>query len=154
MHHSEFVQTIVDKLIDVAGVKAVVLGGSWASGTQRPDSDIDLGIYYSEDSPLDILRIREIAFELNDFANPVVTGLGGWGKWVNGGAWLTIKGQRVDFLYRNIEFVSSIIDDCRRGETQFDALQQPPYGFHSYIYCAEVQICKVLYDPTGAMQEL
>ena len=73
--------------------------------------------------------------------------LEGWGRWVNGGAWLTIKGQRVDFLYRNINFVSTIIDECNRGETQFDYLQQPPYGFYSYIYCAETQICKVIFDP-------
>jgi len=105
MQHSEFVQKIVDQLTHVEGMKAIVLGGSWASGTQRPDSDIDLGLYYSDDSPLDVSHIRKIAIELNDVPNPVVTDLGGWGSWVNGGAWLTIKGQRVDFLYRNTDFV-------------------------------------------------
>ncbi len=154
MHHDELVQNIANRLKDVESLKAIVLGGSWASGTQRPDSDIDLGLHYSDDSPLDVTLIKEIASELNDFPNPVVTHLGGWGKWVNGGAWLTIKGQRVDFLYRSIDFVSKTIDDCNRGETQFDGLQQPPYGFHSYIYCAEIQIAKILYDPTGAIQKL
>jgi predicted nucleotidyltransferase len=120
-----FLQDIVDRLIEVEGLQAIVLGGSWASGTQRPDSDIDLGLYYYEDTPLDIQRLRRIAYELNDFSNPEVTELGGWGTWVNGGAWLTIKGQRVDFLYRNIDFVSSIIDECNRGESRFDYLQNP-----------------------------
>lgn len=154
MQHSEFVQNIVDQLTCVEGLQAIVLGGSWASGTQRPDSDIDLGLFYSEDSPLDIPHIRRIALELNDVPNPVVTDLGEWGRWVNGGAWLTIKGQRVDFLYRNIDFVSRIIDDCLKGEIQLDGPQQPPYGFHSYIYRAEVQICKVLYDPYGVILPL
>ncbi|SRR6266568_181930 len=154
MRNPQFIQSIVDKLKNVKGIKAIVLGGSWASGTQRPDSDIDLGLYYSEDRPLDIDHIRKIASELNDFPNPIVTDLGGWGKWVNGGAWLTIQGQRVDFLYRNIDFVSSIIDDCNTGKIQSDYWQQPPYGFHSYIYCTETQICKILYDPKGVIQAL
>lgn len=115
---------------------------------------VDLGLYYSEGTPLDIHHIRTIAYELNDFPHPEVTELGGWGKWVNGGAWLTIRGQRVDFLYRNIDFVSTILDECNRGETQFDYLRQPPYGFYSYIYCAETQICNILYDPQRALQGL
>jgi hypothetical protein len=151
MDFNAYLQVIVNPLIEVDGLQAIVLGGSWASGTQRPDSDIDIGLYYSEGSPLDIKHVRKIANDLNDFPDPVVTELGGWGTWVNGGAWLTIKGQRVDFLYRNIDFVSTIIDECNRGETRFDYLQQPPYGFYSYFYCAETQICKILYDPRRAI---
>jgi hypothetical protein len=154
MDPNAFLKVIVDPLIDVDGLQAIVLGGSWASGTQRPDSDIDLGLYYNEGSPLDTKHLRKIAHELNDFPDPVVTELGGWGTWVNGGAWLTIKGQRVDFLYRNIDFVSTTIDECNRGETRFDYLQQPPYGFYSYFYCAETQQCKILYDPQRAIAGL
>jgi predicted nucleotidyltransferase len=151
---NEFLLEIVDTLTEVQGLQAVVLGGSWASNTQRLNSDIDLGLYYFEDTALDIDHIRKIANELNDFPNPEVTVLGGWGRWVNGGAWLTIKGQRVDFLYRDRDFVSTIIDECNRGEKQFDYLQQPPYGFYSYIYCAETQQCKILYDPQRAIANL
>ncbi len=154
MLQSQLIENIVDKLKDVQGLKAIVLGGSWASDTQRPDSDIDLALYYGQDAPLDIDHIKGIAAQLNDFPNPVVTDLGGWGKWVNGGAWLTIKGQRVDFLYRNIDFVSSMIDACNKGEIENDYYQQPPYGFYSYIYCAETQICKPLYDPGDVIQTL
>lgn len=144
---------IVNRLKTVQGVQAIVLGGSYATGSQQPDSDIDLGIYYSNNT-LDIARIREIAFALNDFPQPVVTDLGGWGRWVNGGAWLTIHGQRVDWLYRDIDFVSQIIDDCLQGRIESDYLQQPPYGFRSYMYCAETAICKILYDPQGIVQAL
>ena len=154
MYHDKLVQDLVVKLKKVDGLQAIVLGGSWASNTQRPDSDIDLGLYYNGSTPLDINHLRKIANKLNDIPNPEVTELGGWGTWVNGGAWLTIKGQRVDFLYRNIDFVSTIIDECTRGEKQFDYLQQPPYGFYSYIYCAETQQCKILHDPEGAIADL
>ena len=84
MPQSSFIENIVDKLKDIQGLKAIVLGGSWASGTQHPDSDIDLGLYYSQDAPLDIPSIRKIAAQLNDFPNPVVTDLGEWGRWVKG----------------------------------------------------------------------
>lgn len=154
MDLNTFLQDIVDQLKKVKGLQAIVLGGSWASDTQRPDSDIDLGLFYSENSPLDVAHIKKIALALNDIANPVVTDLGGWGRWVNGGAWLTIQGQRVDFLYKNIDFISTIIDDCNRGEIQWDYFQQPPYGFYSYMYCAEIQMSKILYDPVGAIQKL
>lgn len=154
MEINVFLQELVETLIQVDGLRAIVLGGSWASGTQRPDSDIDLGLYYSEEAPLDINQLRKIARDLNDYPDPEVTDLGGWGSWVNGGAWLTIKGRRVDFLYRNIAFVSTIIDECNRGEIQYDYLQQPPYGFHSYIYCAETEHCIALYDPQQALASL
>jgi Nucleotidyltransferase domain/Domain of unknown function (DUF4037) len=154
MEHPELIEQLVEKIKHVAGVQAIVLGGSWASGDQRPDSDIDIGLYYRENRPLDIQHIRAIAAAANDFPNSVVTEPGQWGRWVNGGAWLTIEGQRVDFLYRDIDFVEQIIDDCLRGEIQFDGLQQIPYGFHSSIYCTETQICRILYDPAGIIQPL
>src|SRR5260221_11289837 len=154
MRHSELIESIIDKLKAVDGLQATVLGGSWASGTQHADSDIDMGLYYNADYPLDIQQVRNIANEFNDLPDPVVTDLGGWGRWVNGGAWLTIQEQRVDFLYRNIDFVSSIIDACNKGEIQSDYWQQPPYGFHSYMYCAETNICQILYDPDGIIEAL
>ncbi len=139
---------------EVRGVRAIVLGGSWAGGVQEPDSDIDLGLYYSEDAPLDVEHIRRIARELNDDPTVYITGLGEWGRWVNGGAWLTIGGRRVDFLYKNLDFMAGIVDDCYRGKVELDYYQQPPYGYYSYIYCAEIQESLVLYDPAGAFQAL
>jgi Domain of unknown function (DUF4037)/Nucleotidyltransferase domain len=149
-----FVQEIVEQLIAVRGMKAVVLGGSRAIGAQEPDSDIDLGLCYNENSLLDIAHIRQIASALNDDPKIYMTGLGEWGRWVNGGAWLTIRGRRVDFLYKNLDFMSGIIDDCYRGKIELDYYQQPPYGYYSYIYCAEIQQSIILHDPEGALQTL
>ena len=77
----------------IRGVKAVGLGGSHARGLARPGSDIDLGILYSDADPFSIASIRELVLDLNDTAKPVVTGFYEWGAWVNGGAWLTIRGD-------------------------------------------------------------
>jgi predicted nucleotidyltransferase len=154
MHYERLLQQLVDVLKQVQGLRAIVLGGSYASGSQRPDSDIDIGLYYAEDQLLDIEHIRAIASQLNDTPDPVVTDLGGWGMWVNGGAWLTIQGQRVDFLYRNIDFVSATLDDCHAGTIRSDYWQQPAYGFHSFMYCTETMICRPLYDPDAIIKPL
>jgi predicted nucleotidyltransferase len=154
MQHELLLQQIIEQLKPVQGLRAIVLGGSYASGSQRPDSDIDIGLYYDESQPLDIAHIRSIASILNDAPNPAVTDLGEWGTWVNGGAWLTIENQRVDFLYRNIGFVSSTIDDCNSGTIRSDYWQQPAYGFHSFMYCTETAICRPLYDPDHVIEHL
>lgn len=154
MQHDQLLQKIIEQLKPVHGLKAIVLGGSYASGTERPDSDLDIGLYYDESEPLDIAHIRSIAASLNDAPDPTVTELGGWGPWVNGGAWLTIQGQRVDFLYRNIDYVSTTLDECNRGITHSDYWQQPAYGFHSFMYCTETAICQPLYDPDQVLDAL
>lgn len=151
---TELIETITDKLAVISGIKAIVLGGSRADNSNRPDSDIDLGIYYDNQNEFDLEAIKSLANKLNDTSNPTVTPLGGWGKWVNGGAWLTIKQQRVDFLYRDLNFVTQTIHDCKKGIKQSDFYQQPPFGFHSYIYCAEIQTCKILFDPENIIANL
>jgi hypothetical protein len=148
------IDQIVADLSAVDGIVAVVLGGSWASGRQRPDSDVDLGLCYRADHPLDIEGVRRTARRLNDTPDPVVTDLGAWGMWVNGGSWLTIKGQRVDFIYRDLDFMSTIIDECLSGRGRSDYWQQAPYGFHSQIYCAEARCCFALYDPESVIAAL
>jgi predicted nucleotidyltransferase len=41
-------------LVDVPGVRALSLGGSWATGDARPGSDVDIGVHYRTGEPLDI----------------------------------------------------------------------------------------------------
>jgi predicted nucleotidyltransferase len=154
MLHEPLLRQLVDHLKPVRGIKAIVLGGSYARGTQRPDSDLDIGLYYHANLPLDIDQLRTLARSINDTPQPTVTDLGGWGTWVNGGAWLTIEGQRVDWLYRDIDFVSSIIDDCHAGHIRSDYWQQPAYGFHSFMYCTELAICRPLFDPDQVLAPL
>ena len=53
-HQRGIIQGLVDALEHVSGVQAVILGGSYARGMTRADSDIDLGVFYSLESPLSI----------------------------------------------------------------------------------------------------
>src|ERR671936_459815 len=94
----ELVSALAGRLGSIAGVAAVVLGGSHARGRAQPGSDIDLGVLYSEVAPFSIQSVRELAEAVNDTAGPVVTDFYGWGPWVNGGAWLTLGGPRAGFL--------------------------------------------------------
>src|SRR6266545_3895965 len=75
---------IMAELRTIDGLVAVILGGSWAAGRQRPDSDVDLGLFYRAVRPLDVDGVKRVAEKLNDTPGPVVTPLGGWGTWVNG----------------------------------------------------------------------
>lgn len=150
---------ILAELRTVDGLVAVVLGGSWAAGRQRADSDVDLGLLYRADRPLDIAAVKRVAARLNDTTDPVVTPLGGWGQWVNGGSWLTIQGFRTDFLYRDLDFMTEVIDVCLTGgngggRIRPDYWQQAPYGFHPQIYCAEAKIWQPLYDPEAIIPPL
>jgi hypothetical protein len=50
----ELLKTMAFQLSEIPGIAAVVLGGSYARGTSRSDSDLDVGLYYSEKSPPEI----------------------------------------------------------------------------------------------------
>jgi hypothetical protein len=142
---------IAARLVRVPGVVAVALGGSRARGTHRPDSDVDLGLYYRGDLDLDALRALAHAVT---GARTEVTAPGGWGPWVDGGAWLTVDGQRVDWIYRDLDRVERIWEDCRRGRYEVGAQAGHPLGFYSHAYAGEVALCRVLADPSGALGDL
>jgi len=57
--------TITFDLANIPGVTAVVLGGSYARGTARPESDIDVALYYAESSPPEIEAIRRCAEKIS-----------------------------------------------------------------------------------------
>lgn len=145
---------MVAELKEIPGVAAIVLGGSQAAGYATPASDLDIGIYYFEEAPFNIESIRNIAnqFSLNDQA--IVTGFYEWGPWVNGGAWIETSAGKVDFIYRNIKQVQQVLTDAANGIWHHHYDQQPPFGFRSVIYLAEINICQPLFDPGNIIQAL
>jgi len=150
----ELVSSLGERLSAISGIKAVVLGGSHARGRARTESDIDLGLLYSEAAPFSIQSVRELAEAVNDTAGPVVTDFYGWGPWVNGGAWLSIGGQRVDFVYRSIEHLERVIAEAEAGRYELDYAQQPPFGFFSVTYLGEIAVCVPLFDPEARLDAL
>lgn len=147
-------ERIVADLHTVPGVEAIVLGGSRARGTHRPDSDVDIGIYY-DTACLDLVALEEVAQRLNDErGEQLVAGPGGWGAWVNGGAWLTVGGQRVDFILRDLARVRAVVVETQGGV--FTANYQPghPHAFISVMYMGELAVSRLLWDRTGKVAAL
>ena len=141
------------RLAEVEGVVGVCLGGSRARGAHRPDSDVDLGLYYRK--PLDTGALRALAAELTGAAVEV-TEPGGWGPWVDGGAWLRVDGRPVDWIYRDIGRVRRVWDECVAGRFEIGAQPGHPLGVYSHAYAGELAMGRVLVDPggeLGALQE-
>ncbi|MDP9794338.1 putative nucleotidyltransferase [Catenuloplanes nepalensis] len=137
---------IARRLATIGGVEAVVLGGSRARGTHRPDSDYDLGLYYRDD--LDVPALRRLAADVTG-TDTEVTPRGGWGPWVDGGGWLTVDGERVDWIYRDLARVERIRADCEAGRFEIGFQPGHPLGFYSHVYAGEVALCRPL-AVTGA----
>jgi len=132
-----------------------VLGGSRARGEAHPDSDLDLGIYYRPDDPPSIEALRDVARRLDDrHAGEAVTDFGEWGPWINGGAWLRIEGQKVDWLYRDLIRVEESIAESRQGCVTVHYQPGHPFGFPSWLYMGEISSCLPLYDPHNEIASL
>jgi predicted nucleotidyltransferase len=148
------VSEMIEALAALNGVEAIALGGSYATGFATDGSDIDLGLLYSDAAPFAIAEIRALAARFNDEPDPVVTNFYEWGRWVNGGAWLTVGGQRVDWLYRSTEHVERVIADAEAGRFEVDSEQMPPFGFFGPTYLGELRACIPLHDPSGRLEQL
>jgi hypothetical protein len=145
-----FLRNLVAYLSKIPNLLAVVLGGSYASGTQRPASDMDIGLYYSEAEPFSIEEIKNAAATISKPGSSwTVTGFYEWGAWVNGGAWIETEVGKVDFLYRNLDQVRAVIQEAHQGIFRHDYDQQPANGYYSVGYLAETQICLPLFDPAS-----
>lgn len=143
---------MADDLAAVPGVVAIGLGGSWARGAGDTASDVDLGIYYSPDAPLDVDAVRTAALRHDQDAE--VVGLGEWGPHIDGGAWLTVHGQRVDWIYRDLVKVRHAIEVADAGRLTFEYQPGHPLGFANIYYAAEVHHVIVLHDPDGQLAAL
>lgn len=154
LEKEKFLAALVEKLSAVPGVAGVALGGSWSRGFARPESDMDVALYYHEGHPFTIPAIRAVAESIKSGELCTVTDLWGWGAWVNGGAWIDTAVGRVDFLYRSIEHVHRVIDESNNGIYHHDFGQQPPFGFFSVTYLGETNVCIPLFDPNGEIERL
>jgi predicted nucleotidyltransferase len=147
-----FLSHIVERLAAVPGVAAIALGGSRARGWHSLDSDYDVGLYYRASAPIDLARLDEVAAALDDDRRRgLMSPFGGWGAWVDGGAWLKIEGGAVDLLYRNLDRVDVAIEAAQRGEFETAYHVGHPHAFLSTIYAGEVAICRPLRDPAALL---
>lgn len=141
---------LIEDLKTVPGVRAIVLGGSRARGSGDGSSDTDLGLYYDPESPLTVETLDRVAARQDDRKQlGLVTSIGGWGPWINGGGWLRVDGAAVDLLYRDTSKVESVIDGCIAGRIEIAYQPGHPLGFLSSIYAGEISVCRPLWDPTN-----
>ncbi|MGW0471894.1 nucleotidyltransferase family protein [Streptomyces coeruleorubidus] len=132
-----FLDTTADRLAALPAVRAVTLGGSRAQGTERPDSDWDLAVYYRGGFDPDDLRAVGWEGEVSE--------LGAWGGGVfNGGAWLTVDGRRVDVHYRDLDVVEHEVAEAEQGRFRVEPLMFHLAGIPTYLLAAELAINKVL----------
>ena len=144
---------LATRLTGIGGVVGVTLGGSRARGAHTAESDVDLGVYYR--APLDVAALGELA---RDVAGPAATVAdpGGWGPWVDGGAWLRIDDVAVDWIYRDLDRVERIWSDAQAGRFDFHFQVGHPLGFADFAYVGELALGRVLADPheiLAALQE-
>ena len=151
MNDAEWLRGLADQLGQVAGVVGVMLGGSRARGEHSPTSDYDVGIYYRPS--LDIVALASLARQVSG-PSAGVSKPGEWGPWVDGGAWLTINGAAVDWIYRDIDRVEASWDRAQRGQFEFHAQIGHPLGVPDFAYAGEVALGVVLYDPSGRLEAL
>ena len=146
-------QTLLAELVsaigDLPGLRAVVLGGSHARGRATKGSDIDVGLYYSEQAPFSIEALESRLAQVEQLTHSGATDFYEWGPWVNGGAWLEIDGHRIDLLYRSIEKCESVVNHARAGKYEIHFGQQPPFGYFSPTILGELHVCRPLLDPRG-----
>ncbi|GAA4065858.1 nucleotidyltransferase domain-containing protein [Nonomuraea soli] len=141
----ERISRMAGELAEVPGVVGVVLGGSRARDEHHPGSDWDLGVYYRG-------RLDEAALER--LAGAPVAGPGGWGPWVDGGAWLRVDGVAVDWILRDLDRVERVWESCRAGRYEIGVQPGHPLGFYSSCYAGELALARVLADPGGRLAAL
>jgi hypothetical protein len=130
------VRDLAPQLARIPGVVAVTLGGSRATGSAEPDSDWDFGLYYER--PIDRRDIEALGWPGEVF------GVGEWGRIVNGGAWLTVDGQKVDLIYRDLAEVRHWTDEADEG--RFEVHREVGYvaGIATYVLAGELALGEVL----------
>ena len=128
---------LADELAAMPGVEAVVLGGSRAQGRERPDSDWDLGVYYSP-GDFSVEPIRALGLPGQVF------GMGEWSRLMDGGAWFDVDGTKVDLIYRSVDAVAGWIDEAAAGRFAVELLGGYLAGFPTTVLVGEVAVAKVL----------
>jgi hypothetical protein len=134
--HTRVVEFIAAQLAAIPGVAAVTLGGSRATNTAVEGSDWDFGLYYR--GKLDPADVVALGWPGRVFAP------GEWGRIVNGGAWLTIDGTKVDLIYRDLDEVLRWTEAAEEG--RFEIQREVGYvaGIATYILAGELALGRVL----------
>jgi len=132
-----FAERIARRLAAIPGCVAVALGGSRAVEEVRADSDWDFGLYYR--GTLNPDDVRALGWAGTVFAP------GEWGGGImNGGAWLTAEGQRIDVHYRDLDDVEHWIGETEHGRCKVERLPFYLAGIPTYVVVGELALSRTL----------
>ena len=147
MNAQSTINKIRNNFKDIPGVVGVVLGGPRAVGLHRPNSDIDIRIYYDDLLGFDMDKVNEVVTKMdNEKRNNLVAPLGEWGPWDNTGGTLKIRDYQVNLVFRDIKKVSQVVDDCLSGNITPYYHRGHPHAFINLIYMGEISVCRILVD--------
>jgi hypothetical protein len=102
----------------------------------RPAARQQRGGYYHGELRADDLRA--LGFE-GTVGEP-----GEWGRLANGGARLTVAGQRVDLFYRDLDAVGCWLEQAQAGSYEVDRVEGYLAGMTSYVLVGELALAEVL----------
>ena len=118
----------------ITGVETVTIGGSRATGTADERSDWDVSLYYRGTIDLaPLARYGEV--------HPP----GSWGRIMNGGAWLSLEGTKVDVLLRDLGVALHWSGEARLGAYELDALLGYLAGVPTYSLMAELALNQIVH---------
>jgi hypothetical protein len=130
------VEHLAGRLAAIPGVVAVTLGGSRATNTAVAGSDWDFGLYYRD--RIDPADVVALGWPGRVFAP------GEWGRIVNGGAWLTVDGTKVDLIYRDLDEVLHWTSAAADGRFEIDREVGYVAGIATYVLAGELALGRVL----------
>ena len=136
------IASLCAELAAIAGVEAVTIGGSRATGMADAASDWDIGVYYRD-------RIDLTSLARHGEMHPP----GAWGRIMNGGAWLTLDGIKADVLLRDVDVAGHWTNEARRGVYEVDALLGYLAGVPTYSLTAEIAINRTLHGALPRVDE-
>src|SRR5699024_9886417 len=84
----------------------------------------------------------------------LVSSLGEWGDWINGGGWLIVQGYHVDLIFRDVKRVEKVIKESLLGNVSTHYHTGHPHAFLNVMYMGEISICKIIIDPTRKLAKL
>jgi hypothetical protein len=128
------VRELAKRLIEIPGVVAVTLSDS--RGPMRPESDWGLALYYR--GAIRAEDVRCLGFD-GTLVEP-----GDWGRLANGGGQVTVEGQRVDLLYRDLDVVQHWVDEAQAGSYDVERVEGYLGGMPTYLLAGELALAEVL----------
>src|ERR1700720_1736529 len=76
----------------------------------------------------------------------LITELGAWGPWINGGGWLRLDGQSVDRLFPGTPKIEAALDGAVLGKIEIAYQPGHPFGFLPAFFVVEFALCLPLWE--------